>query len=77
MLDNYVDGNIIFFNALNKVDILINELDFLSFDKFGKECNSWQKYIGMEVGHPNEHHHHEMAEILFKHIQNGYEKNNT
>ena len=77
LLDNYVDGNIIFFNALNKVDILINELDFLSFDKFGKKCNSWQKYTGMEVGHPKEHHHHEMAEILFKHIQNGYEENNT
>lgn len=78
LLDNYVDGNIIFFNALDKVDIFINELDFLLFDKkFNKKYNSWQEYMGQEVGHPKEHHHHTMAEILFEHIQNGYEKNNT
>ena len=73
LLNNYVNGNIIFFNALDKVDIFINELDFLTFG----EHKSWQELTGMDFGHPKEHHHHEMAEILFKHIKKGYEENNT
>jgi hypothetical protein len=77
LLNNYVNGNIIFFNALHKVDIFINDLDFLTFEKIDKKYNSWKEYVGMEVGHPKENHHHEMAEILYKHIQKGYEENNT
>jgi len=71
--NKYVDGNAIFFNALRNINIFIDEVDYMSFG----EHNTWQDLIGIEVGHPKENHHHEMADRLYKHIQKGYEKNNT
>ena len=73
LLDKYVDSNVIFFNALRNINIFIDEVNFMSFGEY----NTWQELIGMEVGHPKEHHHHEMADTLYKHIQKGYEENNT
>ena len=73
LLDKYVDGNIIFFNALRNINIFIDELDYLTFG----EHKSWQDFVGIEVGHPKENHHHEMADRLYKHIKKGYEENNT
>jgi|TARA_R100000030_G_scaffold49671_1_gene37469 hypothetical protein len=73
ILNKYVDGNAIFFNALRNINIFIDEVDYMSFG----EHNTWQDFVGIEVGHPKENHHHEMADRLYKHIQKSYEENNT
>jgi hypothetical protein len=71
LLDNFVNNNVVFFNAISSADISIKSLKFLEFynESEKKVVLDWQG-IGIKNHlHPNESQHKDMSENLFKFIK--------
>lgn len=72
LLDNFVNGNVVFFNAISSADVSIKSLKFLEFynESEKRVVLDWQN-IGIKNHslHPNESQHKDMSENLFKFIK--------
>jgi len=80
LLDSYIrsfDGDIIFFNAMRRSDVVNHKLKFVEFDETGYKGWSWEEYIesydsnypANPRGHPGEYDHFLMADILYRFIK--------
>jgi hypothetical protein len=74
LLNSYVEGNMIFLNAWRRSDVVHSDLKFLEIRTEKYEGYNWSDYIASyqldwDFGHPQEFHHHEMANLLYDYIE--------
>ena len=79
LFDSLVGGNVIFFNAWRRSDIVHPKLKFLKINnKPGYVGYNWSDYIlsyreEWDFGHPNEYDHKHMSELLYEYIKEIYD----
>lgn len=81
LLDSLItqlNGDVIFFNGLRESNIIHPKLNFLQFDSKHYKGYDWCHFIRKhdptwDGGHPNEQHHHQMANQLYKFIDKTFD----
>jgi hypothetical protein len=77
LFDSLVDGNVVFLNAWRRSEVVHPKLKFLKLKSEKYEGYIWFDYMyanysNYEGHHPEELHHHEMAELLYRYINENF-----
>ena len=81
LFNSYVNGNVVFFNAWRRNELVHTDLNFLKFKSNGCDGYNWADYIYRNKskyllndskyewgGHPETLQHNEISEMLYNHI---------
>ena len=77
LFDSLVNGNVVFLNAWRRSEVVHPKLKFLKLKSEKYEGYIWFDYMyanysNYEGHHPEELHHHEMAELLYRYINENF-----
>ncbi len=78
LFDSLVNGNVVFLNAWRRSEVVHPKLKFVLFECDEYKGYNWSNFIckskrtDYHTDHPNESQHHQMADILYKFVNENF-----